>query len=248
MIVESMTIEQRLADADMLLKRMHNVCLHRERVKKMALKNGKEFPIVVPPIRHFSKSDGEYTILEIYHNERERKAKLNLAHAVKQMIDWSTRPMLVMQHNMNLEAFIYEVTPHAMERFRERANMPDATRLDIAVEISVDMNTFAYVIYGKECRNQMHLPKSIVKQAMKHVHPGWEVAFQASRHGVWLCEAYGENYIRLNSFVGNDGLFNAQRKAKEDGRKYADFLDLMITTEEMKDAARHRHKECKYIY
>ena len=138
-----MTPDERLQEAARLFDRAHRVSLHNSRAAIKARKVAKSFPAFVPPLIHKNNTDGEYTILEIYHSEEMAKMCLTSPHVIKQMKNWTTRPMLIIQSLINDSIIIYEVTPHAMQRFRERAQKPEATRMDIATVLCIDIFNYA---------------------------------------------------------------------------------------------------------
>lgn len=238
MIVERMTPAERLQEAARLFDRAHMVCLHNARPAIKTRKMAKKFPAIVPPLVHNNKTDGEYTILEIYQTEELAKARLTSPHVIKQMKNWTTRPMLVIQSLVNDRMIVFEVTPHAMQRFRERAKQQDATRMDIATVLCIDIFNYAIQVNGRMLKHMKRLPEAVIKQATNHITPGWEVAVQGSHYGIWLCEsACNGHYLRVNSFVDNDELFRAQHIARENGKSYFDFLRLIFPMSVRKEMA-----------
>lgn len=227
MLVETMTPPERLEEASRLWDRARLVVMHRKDEVYRAGLRAKVFPHFIHPLTHTNKTDGEYTILEIYMDEEMARMHLTSPHVIKQMCDWSTRPMLILERRINDDMLIFEVTPHAMKRFRERAKQASATRLDIAKIMSVDIYTYMSRSQNVLFRNMKKMPQSVIKQAQKHITPGWEVALQGSRYGLWLCESTCDGcYIRVKSFVDSSELFGAQDDIRKAGKSFYDYLRL----------------------
>ena len=222
-----MTPSERLEEASRLWDRARLVVMHRKVEVYRAGLRANVFPHFMPPLTHTNKTDGEYTILEIYMDEETARMHLTSPHVIKQMCDWSTRPMLILERRINDDMLIFEVTPHAMKRFRERAEQTEATRLDIAKMMSVDIYTYMSRSQNVLFRNMQKMPQSVIRQAQKHIAPGWEVALQGSRYGLWLCESTCDGrYIRVKSFVDSSELFGAQDDIRKAGKSFFDYLRL----------------------
>lgn len=246
MIVETMTPAERLEEAGRLWERVRRVCTHRDRIALKTKKAAKSYPAILPALTRTNKTDGEYTIIEMFMTEEFVRNNVTLPYVAKLQTGWTTRPMLIIAQRVSGRMVIFEVTPHAMMRFRGRTKNTDTIRLDIAIEMCKDIYNYVLMTERSRHRYMDMLPKPVIKQAKKHVSEGWEAAVQPSHYGIWLCESTCKgHYVRVNSFVDNDELFKAQHIVQERSKGYFDFLRLKYPLSIQKEMATQDYIEIK---